>query len=126
MSSPDPISEARRGLLWALLLSLAILALMVALLAGFTLVRLLPHAPLLVGSSEPVTLPSGERVNPAWFGLAVPTFAISLGLGVASVWGLFWLRRAWARPATKLEAKSAKKSTQTPSPSRKSKKKRRR
>lgn len=120
------MGEARRGLVWALLLSLAILALMVALLAGFTLVRLLPHAPLLVGSSDPVTLPSGERVHPSWFRVAVPAFAISLGLGAASVWGLFWLRREWAKPPTKVEAKSDKKSTQTPRLSSKSKKKRKR
>jgi hypothetical protein len=120
------MGEARRGLVWALLLSLAILALMVALLAGFTLVRLLPHAPLLVGSSDPVTLPSGERVHPSWFRMAAPTFAISLGLGVASVWGLFWLRREWARPPTKVETKSHKKSTQTPATSNKPKKKRKR
>ncbi len=126
MSSPDSISEARRGLAWALLLSLAILALMVALLAGFTLVRLLPHAPLLVGSSELVTLPSGERVNPAWFGLAVPTFAISLGLGVASVWGLFWLRRAWAKPSSQVEAKTTTKPTQITRESKKPKKKHKR
>jgi hypothetical protein len=126
MSSPDSIGEARRSLAWALLLSLAILALMVALLAGFTLVRLLPHAPLLVGSSEPVTLPSGERVNPSWFRLAVPTFAISLGLGVASVWGLFWLRRAWAKPSSQVEAKTARKPTRTTKASNKAKKKRKR
>ncbi|WP_337868638.1 hypothetical protein [Meiothermus sp.] len=126
MPSPDPISEARRSLAWALLLSLAILALMVALLAGFTLLRLLPHAPLLVGSSEPVTLPSGERVHPAWLRVAVPAFAISLGLGAASVWGLFWLRREWAKSPTKVETKSHKKSTQTLAPSNKPKKKRKR
>ncbi len=126
MSGPDSISEARRGLAWALLLSLAILALMVALLAGFTLVRLLPHAPLLVGSSELITLPSGERVNPAWFGLAVPTFAISLGLGVASVWGLFWLRQVWAKPSSQVEAKTARKPRHTTKASKKPKKKHKR
>lgn len=124
--NPVSIGEAQRGLAWALLLSLAILASIVALLAGFTLLRLLPHAPLLVGSSDFVTLPSGERVHPSWFRMAVPTFAISLGLGVASVWGLFWLRREWAKPPTKVEAKSNKKSTQMPRSSSKSKKKRRR
>lgn len=124
--NPDSIGEAQRGLVWALLLSLAILAGIVALLAGITLLRLLPHAQLLVGSSDFVTLPWGERVHPSWFRIAVPTFAISLGLGVASVWGLFWLRREWAKPRAKVEAKLGKQPTQTSGSSNKSKKKRKR
>lgn len=116
----DSIREAQRGLAWAFLLSLAILAGIVALLAGLTLVRLLPHAGLLAGSSELVTLPSGERIHPSWFRMTVAAFAVSLGLGVASVWGLLWLRRVWARvPA--LEAKPGPKPVKT-NPSKKKRK----
>lgn len=93
------LQEARRGLAWALLLGLAILAAMVALFMGFVLLRLLPYAGLLVTSSEPLSLPSGERIHPSWFRLAASVFAVALGLVVASVWGLFRLRRAWARPS---------------------------
>lgn len=95
--NPNAIREAQRGLAWAFLISLAILAGIVALLAGFTLVRLLPYAELLAGSSERVTLPSGERIHPSWFRINIMAFAVSLGLFVASLWGLRWLRRTWAR-----------------------------
>ncbi|WP_240637078.1 hypothetical protein [Meiothermus hypogaeus] len=94
--NPDAIREAQRGLAWAFLLSLVILAGIVALLAGFTLVRLLPYAGLLATSSELVTLPSGEQIHPSWFRINIMAFAVSLGLFVASLWGLLWLRR-WAR-----------------------------
>ncbi|MCS7068426.1 MAG: hypothetical protein NZN28_07330 [Meiothermus sp.] len=118
-ASLETIREAQRGLAWALLLSLAILGGIVALLTGFTLLRLLPHAGLLAASSDFVTLPTGERLHPAWFRMTVVAFAVSLGLGVASVWGLLWLRRAWEPPAAsaKPQPKSAQKS-----PSRKKRK----
>lgn len=106
------IQEARRGLVWALLLGLAILAGLVALLMGFLLLRLLPYAEVLATSSGPVTLPSGERLHPSWLRVAVTTFAVALGLGLASVWGLVWLRRVWARPlpaASKPSQKAQKK-----------------
>lgn len=106
------LQEARRGLAWALLLGLAILAVMVALFMGFVLLRLLPYAGLLATSSEPLSLPSGERIHPSWFRLAASAFVVALGLAVASVWGLLWLRRAWAR--TKAEAPLPKKTASSP------------
>lgn len=118
--NPNSIREAQRGLAWAFLLSLAILAGIVAMLAGFTLGRLLPHAGLLAASSDFVTLPSGERLHPSWLRMAGMAFAVSLGLFVASVWGLFWLRRAWAR-APLVEAKPQPKSVKT-NPSKKKRK----
>lgn len=114
------LQEARRGLAWALLLGLAILAVMVALFMGFVLLRLLPYAGLLVTSSEPLSLPSGERIHPFWFRLAASVFAVALGLAVASVWGLLWLRRAWARPSA-VEAPQRKAAS---SPGKKPRKKR--
>lgn len=103
------IQEARRGLAWALLLGLAILAGLVALFMGFLLLRLLPCAEVLATSSGPVTLPSGERLHPSWLRVAVATFAVALGLGLASVWGLVWLRRVWARPLPAASKKAQKK-----------------
>ncbi len=96
----DALRQARRGLAWAFLLSLVILAGVVALLSGLTLIRLLPYAGLLAASSDVLTLPSGERVHPAWFRVAGVTFAVSMGLGVASVWGLLWLRQRWAKSSS--------------------------
>lgn len=105
----ESIREAQRGLVWALLLGLAILAAIVAVFMGFVLVRLLPYTEILAASSGPVTLPSGERLHPSWLRVAVATFAIALGLGLASLWGLFWLRRAWARPLPAASKKAQKK-----------------
>ncbi|AWR87898.1 hypothetical protein [Meiothermus taiwanensis] len=105
----ESIREAQRGLAWALLLGLAILAGIVAAFMGFVLVRLLPYAEVLATSSGPVTLPSGERLHPSWLRVAVATFAVALGLGLASVWGLFWLRRVWARPLPATSRKTQKK-----------------
>lgn len=112
------IREAQRGLVWALLLSLAILAAIVAVFMGFALVRLLPYAEILAASSGPVTLPSGERLHPSWLRVAVATFAVALGLGLASLWGLFWLRRVWARPLS-AASKPSKKAQKKPKNKRK-------
>ncbi|GIW25387.1 hypothetical protein [Meiothermus sp.] len=121
-TQPDSIAiqEARRGLAWALLLSLAILSLVVALFMGFVLLRLLPYAGVLAGSSQPLTLPSGETLHPAWFRLSMAVFAVSLGLFAASTWSLLWLRRAWAK-ASVVEAKPHPKPAQRNPPKKKRK-----
>jgi hypothetical protein len=41
--------------------------------------------------------------------VAVATFAVALGLGLASLWGLVWLRRVWARPLPAASKKAQKK-----------------
>ncbi|WP_299430280.1 hypothetical protein [uncultured Meiothermus sp.] len=114
--NPDAIQEARRGVAWALLLSLAILAGIVALLAGFTLVRLAPYAPLLMSASDPVTLPSGQQVHPGLFRTAIPALAISLGLLVASVGSLRRLGADSSRTPAPPAAKPVSRSTRSGQP----------
>jgi hypothetical protein len=94
--NPNDLADARRTLIWSVLLALAILSAVVAMLAGVMLVQLLPHAALLTNETGIVTLPSGRRVNADLFRVSIPAFALSLGLGAASVWGLFWFKRQWA------------------------------
>jgi len=57
----------------------------------------------------PQETPNTHSLQEARRGLA---WALLLGLAVASVWGLLWLRRAWAR--TKAEAPLPKKTASSP------------
>ncbi|RDI94606.1 hypothetical protein DV704_11490 [Meiothermus sp. QL-1] len=98
LKNPNPraVQEARRGLLWALLLSLAILAGIVALLAGLTLLRLGPHAATLL-SGEPATLAPGLQANPILLQVSLGAFAVSTGLLLALVWTMRQLRQRWSQ-----------------------------
>ena len=120
---PEPLTEARRTLIWAVLLALVILSAIVAMLAGVTLIQLLPNAALLANETGIVTLPSGAKVNADLFRVSIPAFALSLGLGAASMWGLRWLKREWAKQPV-VAAKPAKANqTKASQPTKKKKRK---
>ncbi|MCX7740302.1 MAG: hypothetical protein N2047_04675 [Meiothermus sp.] len=105
---PNALQEAQRGLLWAFLLALAILAGIVALLSGFTLLRLWPHAPAL-WAGQAVQLPSGPQINPSLLQVSLAAFGTSAGLLLASVWALRWLKRAWTSDPAGASPKKRKK-----------------
>ncbi|RIH82281.1 hypothetical protein Mlute_02547 [Meiothermus luteus] len=110
LKDPDPkaIREAQRGLLWAFLLALAILAGIVALLSGLTLLRLWPYAPAL-WAGQPVQPSPGVQINPSLLWVSLAAFGTSTGLLLASVWALRWLKRAWASSPVEALPKRRKK-----------------
>lgn len=100
-SKPEPspdiaVQEALRALGWALVLSVGILGVLVALFSGFALLN-------------------QGAVNPSLRSLMGVVFPIALGTAVGAFWGLTWLKRQWAKaPAQALKATPKKPSKNKP------------
>lgn len=88
-TSPQ-VQEALRGLGWALVLSLGILGVMVALLTGFGLL-------------------GAQAVTPRLQSVLRVIFPVAVGVAVGSFWTLAWLKRQWAaKPVAAKPDKPAK------------------